>query len=83
MSLLWFSTNTHAQCNGTSAKTTEIKNLLAQTLFHVHEHYNRVYGSQCSVHAARILRACRNRTHNRPHVESTMQALCAVVSWHT
>lgn len=62
MSLLWFSTNTHAQCNGTSAKTTEIKNLLAQTLFHVHEHYNSVYGSQCSVHAARILRACRNRT---------------------
>ena len=31
MSLLLFSTNTHAQCNGTSAKTTEMKNLLALT----------------------------------------------------
>ncbi len=31
MSLLLFSTNTHAQCNCTSAKTTEMKNLLAQT----------------------------------------------------
>lgn len=31
MSLFLFTTNTHAHCNGTSANTTEMKNLLAQT----------------------------------------------------
>lgn len=33
MCLLLFLTHTHAQCNGTSAKTTEMKNLLASVLF--------------------------------------------------
>ena len=46
MSLLWFSTNTHAQCNGTSAKTTEIKNLLAQTICNGHPILQRM--QECS-----------------------------------
>ena len=35
MSLFWFTTNTHAHCNGTSANTTIIKNLLAQTVIRI------------------------------------------------
>lgn len=46
MSLFLFTTNTHAHCNGTSANTTIIKNLLAQTICHGHPILQRM--QECS-----------------------------------